>query len=180
MFLKKVVSIIIAFLVAISTFAQNNLLQEGDNHFDNGEYTQAVSKYNEAFNGSSGKNKQIAEIKRNRAKYCQEHLRLADAEYSQKHYSKAKSEYQTVLDSNPKDGYARSQIEKCNNNGTFVATLTVSKGIVNISKDGGTETITVTSNTDWHLSATASSLFSLARNGNSLTIKCGGNYSGSP
>lgn len=180
MFLKKVVSIIIAFLVAISTFAQNNLLQEGDNHFDNGEYAQAVSKYNEAFKTSSGKNKQIAEIKRNRAKYCQEHLRLADAEYSQKHYSKAKSEYQTVLDSNPKDGYARSQIEKCNNNGTFVATLTVSKEIVNITKDGGTETITVTSNTDWHLSATASSMFSLARNGNSLTIKCGGNYSGSP
>ena len=132
MFLKKVVSIIIAFLVAISAFAQNNLLQEGDNHFDNGEYAQAVSKYNEAFKASSGKDRQIADIKRTRAKYCQEHLRLADTEYSQKRYSKAKTEYQNVLDSNPKDSYARSQIEKCNNNGAFVAALTVSREVVNI------------------------------------------------
>ena len=180
MFLRKVISIIIAFLVAISAFAQNNLLQEGDNHFDNGDYAQAVLKYNEAFKASSGKNRQIADIKRTRAKYCQEHLRLADAEYSQRHYSKAKAEYKTVLDSNPKDSYARSQIERCNNNGAFTATLTVSREVVNISKDGGTETITVISNTDWYLSAIASSMFTLARNGNSLTIKCSGNHSGSP
>lgn len=179
MFLKKVVSIIIAFLVAISAFAQNNLLQEGDNHFDNGEYAQAVSKYNEAFKASSGKDRQIADIKRTRAKYCQEHLRLADTEYSQKHYSKAKTEYQNVLDSNPKDSYARSQIEKCNNNGAFVAALTVSREVVNISKDGGTETITVISNTDWYLSSVASSMFTVARSGNSLTIKCNSNHSGS-
>ena len=176
MCLKKVVSIIIALFVAIQAFAQSNLLQEGDKLFDNGEYAQAVLKYNEAFKATSGKNRQIADIKRNRAKYCQEHLKLADAEYSQRHYSKARTEYQTVLDSNPKDSYARSQIERCNNNGTFKAALTVS----NISKDGGTETLTVISNTDWYLSATASSMFTVAKNDNSLTIKCDRNHSGSP
>ncbi len=165
---------------AISASAQNDLFQEGDKHFDIGEYAQAVLKYNEAYKASSGKDRQIADIKRTRAKYCQDHLRLADTEYSQKHYSKAKAEYQNVLDSNPKDNYARSQIEKCNNNGTFVATLTVSKEVVNIPKDGGTETITVISNTDWYLSATASSMFSVAKNDNSLTIKCNSNHSGSP
>lgn len=177
---KKVISIIIALFVAIQAFAQSNLLQEGDKLFDNGEYAQAVLKFNEAFKASSGKNRQIADIKRNRAKYCQEHLKLADAEYSQRHYTKAKTQYQTVLDSNPKDNYARSQIEKCNNNGTFATTLTVSKEVVNISKEGGTETITVTSNTDWYLSATASSMFTVAKNDNSLTIKCDRNHSGSP
>lgn len=101
-------------ITSISAFGQT-YIQDGDHCFDGGDYDCAVSNYNNAFINSEGKDKQIAEIKLTRAKWCAEHIKTANQVFAAKNYSIAKDEYQKVLDSNPIDSYAQSQLLKCNN-----------------------------------------------------------------
>ncbi|GHT87506.1 hypothetical protein FACS189474_0450 [Bacteroidia bacterium] len=112
--MKRIIILFFAVVTAFSVYSQTSL-PDGDRCFDSGDYTCAITKYDEAFKLASGKDKQIAEIKLTRAKFCQEHIKLANTAFTNKQYSTAKTEYQTVLDSNPKDAYAQSQLEKCNN-----------------------------------------------------------------
>lgn len=110
--MKKIILLLFAFTSVISVYSQNNLL-DGDNCFDNGDYACAVTNYNNAFKSASGKDKQLAEIRLTRAKWCDEHLKTANQAFSGKNYTTAKDEYQKVLDSNSKDSYAQSQVLKC-------------------------------------------------------------------
>jgi len=112
--MKRIVILLFAVVAALSAYSQD-YLQDGDRCFDSGDYACAITNHNEAFKLASGKDKQIAEIKLTRAKFCQEHIKLANTAFTNKQYSTAKTEYQTVLESNPKDTYAQSQLEKCNN-----------------------------------------------------------------
>lgn len=109
---RKLILLFTVFSV-FSAYCQTDL-QDGDRCFDNGDYTCAITNYDNAFKSASGKDKQIAEIKLTRAKWCSEHTKTANQAFSNKNYTTAKDEYQKVLDSNPKDSYAQSQLEKCN------------------------------------------------------------------
>jgi hypothetical protein len=112
--MKRIILLFFAVVTAFSAYSQTSL-QDGDRCFDSGDYICAITKYNEVFKLASGKDKQIAEIKLTRAKFCQEHIKLANTAFTNKQYSTAKTEYQTILESNPKDTYVQSQLEKCNN-----------------------------------------------------------------
>ncbi len=112
--MKRIVILLLFVVTAFSAFCQN-YLQDGDYCFDNGDYSCAITNYNEAFKLANDRDKQITEIKLTRAKFCQEHIKLANTAYTNKQYSAAKNEYQNVLESNPKDIYAKSQLEMCNN-----------------------------------------------------------------
>ncbi len=107
----------VLFFAVFSTMsaAGQTYIQDGDRCFDNGDYPCALTNYENAFKNFSGKDKQIAEIKLTRAKWCIEHIRVGDEAFATGNYSIAKDEYQKVLDSNPKDNYAQSQIIKCDN-----------------------------------------------------------------
>lgn len=107
--------IIIVVFVVIATFSANsqNYIQDGDRCFDNNNYDCAITNYGNAFKSATGKDKQIAEIKLTRAKWCSEHIKTANQAFNNKNYTVAKEEYQKVLDSNPNDSYAQSQIVKC-------------------------------------------------------------------
>jgi len=109
--------IIILFFAVIATFSvyTQTYIQDGDRCFDSADYTCAVTNYDNAFKNASGKDKQIAEIKLTRAKWCAEHIKTANQAFSFKNYATAKDEYQKVLDSNPEDSHAQSQIVKCDN-----------------------------------------------------------------
>jgi len=111
--MKRVCIIFFIVTAAFTTFCQT-YIQDGDRCFDKGEYACAITNYSNAFNFATGKDKQIAEIKLTRAKWCTEHIKIADQTFAARNYAKAKEEYQKVLDSNPKDSYAQSQIAKCN------------------------------------------------------------------
>jgi tetratricopeptide (TPR) repeat protein len=111
--MRRVTILILAIIAAFSAYSQT-YIQNGDNCFENGDYTCAISKYNEAFKLASGKDKQIAEIKLTRAKWCAEHIKTANQAFNNKNYTVAKEEYQKVLDSNPKNRYALSKLEDCN------------------------------------------------------------------
>lgn len=88
-------------------------MQEGDNCFILGDYACAVSKYNGIFINTVGKDRQFAEIKLLRAKWCAEHIKLANQAFSAKKYTNAIDEYLKVIETNPKDSFAQNQILKC-------------------------------------------------------------------
>ena len=111
--MKRIVILFIAVTAVIAAYSQTYFLQDGDRCFDSGDYLCAITNYERAFKSASGKDKQSAEIKLTRAKWCDERLKIADQAFNSKNYTLAKDEYQNVLDSNPKDSYAQSQLEKC-------------------------------------------------------------------
>jgi len=122
-------------------------LQDGDRCFDRGDYVCAQTKYNEVFKSASGKDKQIAEIKLTRTKWCTEHLKVADQAFANKNYLSAKENYQSVLETNPNDLYANEQLVKCNNYlSPPITTLSVSKENLSFPSSGGNESITVITN----------------------------------
>jgi tetratricopeptide (TPR) repeat protein len=110
--MKRIVILFFAVVTASSAYSQT-YLQDGDLCFNSGDYACAITNYNEAFKLASGKDKQIAEIKLTRAKFCQEYIKSANTAFTNKQYSTAKTEYQTVLDSNPKDAYATAKVKEC-------------------------------------------------------------------
>ncbi|MCL2650071.1 MAG: hypothetical protein FWD60_03465 [Candidatus Azobacteroides sp.] len=111
--MKRTIILFFAVISAFSAYCQT-YLEEGDRCFDDGDYTCATSKYDEAFKSASGKDKQIADIRLSRAKNCAEWLQTANQAFINKNYVAAKENYQKVFDSNPKDEYVKSQLEKCN------------------------------------------------------------------
>ena len=108
----RIITILLVVMTSFTVYSQT-YIQDGDLCFDSGDYACAITNYNNAFNSSTGKDKQIAEIKLTRAKWCAEHIKSADQAFAGKNYTTAKYEYQQVLDSNPKDSYAQSQMVKC-------------------------------------------------------------------
>lgn len=146
--MKRIIIFFFGITAAFSAYSQT-YIGVGDLCFDKGDYECAVTNYNNAFNNASGKDKQIAEIKLTRSKWCAEHIKTANQAFAAKNYSTAKDEYQKVLDSNPKDSYAQSQLEKCKTTlNPPATTLSVSKQALSFPASGGYETITVTTNSN--------------------------------
>ncbi|MDR2058200.1 MAG: outer membrane beta-barrel protein [Dysgonamonadaceae bacterium] len=111
--MKRITILLFTLFSTIPAFCQT-LLEEGDDCFDKGNYDCAIAKYREAMSVSSGKDKNIAEIKFTRANRCSEYSKTAYRALNNKDYSQAIQNYQNVLDGNPKDEYAKAQIERCN------------------------------------------------------------------
>jgi tetratricopeptide (TPR) repeat protein len=141
--MRRISLLSLAVIATLSVYSQN-FSQDGDRCFDNGDYACAVARYDEAFKSASGSNKQIAEIKLTRAKNCVEWIKTANQAFANKNYKSAKENYQNVLDSNPKDAYAKTQLEICEI--ALTPTLSVSKESLSFTSSGGNENITVTTN----------------------------------
>ena len=132
--MNRIITLFFTIITSFSAHSQINL-QSGDRCFDSGDYACAVTNYNAAFKNTTGKDKQIAEIKLGRAKRCTEHIKTANQAFTSKNYTSAKEEYQKILDSNSKDSYATSQIEKCNKAIEASIILSVSNNHETISND---------------------------------------------
>lgn len=112
--MKQIIILFFAFISSLSAYSQVNALDAGNQCFDKGDYVCAEAKYKEALKSAVGIENQKAQIKINRAKSCNDYLKTANQAFASLNYTKAKEKYQAILDSNPKDSYAKSQIEKCN------------------------------------------------------------------
>ncbi|NLO69348.1 MAG: hypothetical protein GX102_00010 [Porphyromonadaceae bacterium] len=110
--MKRVYILFLALITSMPAFCQS-FIQDGDRCFDAGDYACAIAKYENAFKNTTGRDKQIAEIKLTQAKWCADHLESGNKEFEAKNYFIAKQDYQKVLDTNPNDIYAQSQIAKC-------------------------------------------------------------------
>lgn len=126
-----IIAFISLMLIPLMGFSQNSL-SEGDTCFKKGDYACAVIKYEDAFKRTTGRDKQVAEIRLTRARGCAENLQKANTEFGNKKYSSAQEYYQKIIDSNPNDKYAISQVEKCN---SLISTPYKITGIVFASRD---------------------------------------------
>jgi hypothetical protein len=138
--MKRIIILLVFLASTTSAVCQTSSLEDGNKCFDSGNYTCAISKYNEVIKTASGKDKQIAQINLGRAISCLEWLTLANQTFTEGNFKIAKENYQNVLNENPKDPYATAQLEKCN---YALITLKVSKNQLSFLSSGGTETISV-------------------------------------
>lgn len=111
--MKQYIILIFIIICSYTTYSQN-YYKEGDKCFDEGDYTCAETKYKELYKSAASETDiQFGEVKILKAKSCKENLKIANQEFASLNYAQAKEKYQAILDSNPKDVYAKSQIDKC-------------------------------------------------------------------
>ncbi|AOW11014.1 SH3 domain-containing protein [Flavobacterium gilvum] len=111
--MKQCIFFFFILICSFTTYSQN-YYKEGDKCFEEGDYTCAETKYKELYKSAASEtDMQFGEIKIQRAKLCKDNLKIANQEFASLNYAKAKEKYQAILDSNPKDVYAKSQIDKC-------------------------------------------------------------------
>lgn len=170
--MKQIILTLIALVFTFSVFSQTSSLVDGDKCFDSGDYACAITKYNEVIKSTSGRDRQIAEIKLGRARSCSEWLKTANSYFSQQNFTDAKIYYQNVLNENPNDSHAKEQLEKCNNS---LVTLRVSKTSLSFSASGGSETVTVTTEAETFSLSELPSWCTSKKNENSFVISCNEN-----
>lgn len=106
---------------------------------------------------------------------CDLTLREAKAAYNAGNYTKAKKLYDYVVSiCGPSYGSASSWSQKCQD--ALTPRLSVSRSSIPVSAYSGTTSITVTSNRTWKLANTNSSLFTVNRSGDNISIS----YSANP
>lgn len=106
---------------------------------------------------------------------CSEALNEAKTLYNSGDYAKAKSLFEYVKNEcGSSYGDATNWIAKCND--ALTPKLLLSRTSISVGASSGSTTITVTSNRTWELRNTSSSMFSVSKSGNTITIQ---NYSNS-
>ena len=106
---------------------------------------------------------------------CDLTLREAKTAYNAGEYSKAKKLYDYVVNiCGASYGNASSWSQKCQE--ALTPKLSVSRSNISVGAYSGTTSITVTSNRTWKLNNTSSSLFTVNRSGDNITIS----YSANP
>lgn len=106
---------------------------------------------------------------------CDATLREAKTAYNAGDYVKAKKYYDYVIDAcGGSYGNASSWSQKCQE--ALSPKLSVSRTNISVSAYSGTTSISVTSNRSWKLTNTSSSLYTVSRNGDNISIS----YSANP
>lgn len=144
--MKSYLIFLIIVFATSSTFGQNTTVQQGNNCFNEGNYTCALAKYGDALITASSIDKEFIQENINMAQQCLDYKRKADKEFANKNYSLAKIHYESLILLNDKDIYAKSQIEKCNDFLTPPIYLSVSKESLSLSSSGANDYISVTTN----------------------------------
>lgn len=101
---------------------------------------------------------------------CSDALSEAKSLYNNGNYAKAKSLFEYVKsECGSSYGDATNWIAKCND--ALNPKLSLSRSSVSVGASSGSTTITVTSNRNWDLRNTSSSMFSVSKSGNTITIQ---------
>lgn len=176
--MKNKIILFLAFITSLSAYSQVSNLEDGNLCFDKGDYTCAEAKYKAVFKAAVGKDKQIAEIKIQRAKKCLENLKNADLEFNNKNYTRAKELYLAVLDSNPNDENAKSQLE------IIIAiikkaseiSISISNTEISFKPSGGNEKIYITTNSKTYSIDLLPNWCTVQKFDNYFVISCSNNY----
>ena len=106
---------------------------------------------------------------------CDETLKEAKKAYNAGEYAKAKKYYDYVADiCGASYGNAASWSRKCQD--AVTPKLSVSRTSISVGSGSGSTSVKVTSNRTWKLANTTSSLYTVSKNGDNVTI----NYSANP
>ena len=101
---------------------------------------------------------------------CSDALNEAKTLYNNGDYAKAKSLFEYVKsECGSSYGDATNWITKCND--ALTPKLSLSRTSISVGASSGSTSITVTSNRTWELRNTSSSIFSVSKSGNTITIQ---------
>lgn len=101
---------------------------------------------------------------------CSDALSEAKSLYNNGNYAKAKSLFEYVKsECGSSYGDATNWIAKCND--ALTPKLSLSRTSISVGASSGSTSITVTSNRTWELRNTSSSMFSVSKSGNTITIQ---------
>lgn len=177
--MKRSVLVIASLLLPLIVLGQNgDLLKDAQELFSAGNYSAAVTKFKEAVNKLSGKEQRIAQLQLGTAISCVEAINKAKTAASAKNYDIAIAEYQKVLDANPNDATVKSlqnAAQKAKEEAN--PTLWVSGTNLNFSSAGGTQKITVSCSMTWRIVDQTSSMCTVSRKGDEISIVCTSNAS---
>lgn len=102
---------------------------------------------------------------------CDQALNEGKQKYNAGQYQQAKELFNFVREEcGASYGAANSWINKCNE--ALIPKLSVSRTSISVVATAAVETITVTSNRSWELRNTNSSMFSVYRNGSTVSVSC--------
>ena len=175
--MRRFLSLVVVFLSSLVAFGQNSsLLKDAQDLFAAGDYSAAVTKFQEAVNKLSGRERNIAQIQLGTAQTCVTALSKAKAAESSKDFDTAINEYQKIIDANPIDTKVKGLQEAARKSKIEASpTLSVSKSNLSFSSYGGTQTIMVNCSMDWTLVDQTSSICSVSRSGDVITVICTSN-----
>ena len=176
--MKHIVIIFFAFIFSLSAYSQVNNLEDGDKCFTAGNYTCALTKYKDQYKSANVNDKMDIEIKIQQVKLCIENLKNANLAFNGKNYKKAKELYLAVLDSNPNDANAKSQLDIINNilKKTTENSLSLSKTQINQRSSGGNEYINVSTNSKTYTIDLLPSWCTVQKYDSYFVINCSINY----
>lgn len=101
---------------------------------------------------------------------CSDALSEAKSLYNSGNYAKAKSLFEYIKNEcGSSYGDATNWIAKCND--ALTPKLSLSRTSISVGASSGSTSITVTSNRTWELRNTSSSMFSVSKSGNTITIQ---------
>ena len=176
--MRKALTLLLLILVPMVLWGQDSqLLKTADDLFASGKYSAATEKYQECVRSLSGQEKRIAEMGLRRSQACATALANAQSAMSSRNYDTAISEYQVIVDSNPADSNAKSQLEKAKKlRQDAMTTLSVSKTSLSFSYSGGSQSVNVTSNSDWVIGDKSAAL-TVTKSGSTVSVMCPANSS---
>lgn len=177
--MRRFLLTVTALLFSLVAFSQSgNILKDAQDLFAAGNYSAAVTKFQEAVNKLSGRDRNIAQLQLATARTCVEALSNAKTAESVKDYDKAIAEYQKVVDANPNDTRVKGLQETARRlKREANPTLSVSENNLSFSSSGGTQTITVSCSMNWTLVDQTTSMCSVSKSGNIITVNCAANPS---
>lgn len=140
--------LLLLILAPASAIVSQTAFEAGKDCFDRGDYSCAKAKYQEAINETTGMDNQIAQLEYGRAEACEQNMSSADSAFMDENYQVAKENYLMVLNENPNDSYAESQIDKCNAAIEAAITLSVSRSNISLSPAGGSQRVFVNTNAE--------------------------------
>lgn len=184
--MRKIILLVVLFLGLTSLSAQIKF-DEAIACFNRGDYVCAIKKYGEAKKVVVDVNKiKAVSMGLTKAINCNKWLQNANIAFSNRKYQEAKDLYAIVLETNPNDPYAKSQLNKCNsstgsssNQATVSAPTTLlSKSSLSFTALGGTENVSITTNSssytinllpDWCTVQIYANYFTITCNSNTLS-----------
>lgn len=175
--MKQIIVLIMIFATATSVLAQTPLVA-GDNCFDKGDYVCAQKKYQEAIDTATGRDKQMAEIRYSRANSCNNWLTVANRAFNNNSYESAKENYQWVLNENPKDMHAKSQIEKCDAfiSAAAITRLKLSTTELIFQSEGGSQVVNIDADSKSYTIELLPSWCTVDKYSDYFIIRIGANY----
>ncbi len=108
----------ITFLFSIKLFSQNSNIIEGNKCYEKGDYNCAIKEYQIAIISSKDSELEIAKLNLMSAQECVKLLADANSAFNNRNFSKAQELYNTLLEYNPSDPIAKTQLDKCRTNST--------------------------------------------------------------